>query len=640
MPLEQEAQQIPCQLLVRHQRRVLDDEFSYACIADTKRIGNYKPRLQSMKTKKRTFLTRQIRELSRITKLHQCSAKTLAGTVLASWCQINFPSLPCSTLPTSTKLAREKKLVAFLETLRTLDFIEGAYWLSSLYAIASDKNRRKKQAMFFTPPSLAKGLLDDLTKHDVNFTNRTFLDPACGGAAFLVPIALMMRETLLKNGITQRKMLQHIEKRLHGTDIDIVLCELSKQFLRMALHDDIQKTNYLPEFKIYRLNSLTELASLAGTIDMVVCNPPYRKVTINELKPLRKTFRNVIQAQPNLYGLFISLCLRFLREDGYAAIITPTSFLSGQYFSKLRSFLIQNTNVVHIGIVSRRQGVFIDVEQETALTILRRQVKASYHQRKTKISIVSLGGEYKNIGKSLLPNGGSVWPIPRSAEDIALLRTAETLKFRLSDYGYRIRIGAFVWNRDERPVYFSATELKTQKDKLAVPLIWSSDIKNNGFLHFDGMEKENGEPRFVNFGDKNHRSVIRRPSVLLQRVTSNEQSRRLIAAAIPQNILSDYGGFVGENHTVILEQVTDKPTLTPKQIAKIFSVDLIDRMFRCISGTTNVSSFELGQLSLPNPELLRQYLNVGIPAEEAVRMAYYTSNNMFSKTKIITQNHT
>jgi hypothetical protein len=109
--------------------------------------------------------------------------------------------------------------------------------------------------------------------------------------------------------------------------------------------------------------------------------------------------------------------------------------------------------------------------------------------------------------------------------------------------------------------------------------------------------------------------------VLLQRVTSNEQPKRLVAAAVPEDILDNYGGFVGENHTVILEQVIPEPALPPAQLAQLLGTPTVDRYFRCISGATNVSSFELNQLRLPDPSRLKKYLVQGHDIAEAARRA-------------------
>ena len=171
----------------------------------------------------------------------------------------------------------------------------------------------------------------------------------------------------------------------------------------------------------------------------------------------------------------------------------------------------------------------------------------------------------------------------------------------------------------------SVAEVNRRKIRTAVPLLWSSDIKSGGVLKFDGTKKENGEPCFVSFGDKYHCSIIRRVSVILQRVTSNDQPRRLIASVVPNELFNKYEGFVGENHTVILEQVVAKPALTPRQMVELLGSDVVDRAFRCISGATNVSAFELSQLPLPDPALLKRFIIRGNSIKDAVRKAVFGS---------------
>ncbi|WP_442783224.1 HsdM family class I SAM-dependent methyltransferase [Collimonas fungivorans] len=540
------------------------------------------------------------------------------GTLLSAWCNVDYKEIAQAELPVEKAFAADAKVVAFVDMLRAMTFLEAAYWLSSMYAMLSDENYRKTMAMFFTPTSLTNGLLDDLANQGVDFESQHFFDPACGGAAFLAPIAIRMRGSLKMKGVAARRILMHVESHLYGTDIDETLCELSRHFLRMALHTEICETGYQPQFKVHQADSLVELAPMFGKIDVVVCNPPYRKMASNEFDGLRELYDDVIEAQPNIYGLFIGLSVRLLKEGGLAALVTPTSFLSGQYFRKLRTFLVQNTEVAHIGMVSGRQGVFIDVEQETALTVFRRTSPSNRLQTTAKISVVSGSGQYENVGNCTLRNAGAVWPIPRSIEDVRLLKIAGISKFRFSDYGYRIRIGSYVWNRDKRSKYASISEVKKAKAYTALPLLWSRDISQDGRIEFDGEEMTGEEHRFVDLGNKNHRSAVTRPSVVLQRVTSNDQPRRLVAAPVPAQLFAMYGGFVGENHIVILEQDDDNPALNPSDMSKLLSTSTIDRYFRCISGAINVSAFELAQLALPDPARIKQEVRMGSSMDEAV----------------------
>lgn len=571
---------------------------------------------------KKTRFQRLVRGLIKTVHEGQITPEAVIGAALARWCSEAFPGLPRSGLPAPIALRRAPAVVAFVDFIRADELLEATYWLASAYAQLAGDERRKKLAMFFTPPSLTRRLLDDLAATGVDFASRSFCDPACGGAAFLAPIAMRMRDALGAKSATPAQVLEHVQAHLFGFDKDETLCKLSRHFLLMALQDEVVATGVVPQFQVIQGDSLRQVPYLVGALDVVVCNPPFRKMLASEVEAYFDEFSYIIEAQPNLYALFIALCVKLLAPGGTCALVTPTSFLSGQYFSKLRTFLMTQAKVLSIGMVSDRQGIFIDVQQETALTLVRREDNGHALSTVAEVCVVSRDGNYVDVGQCSLPNSGAAWPIPRSESDVALLRGAAKARARLADYGYAIRIGCFVWNRDTRTTYASAKSAARAKGRSAVPLLWSSDITADGGLRFDGLPKANKEPCFVNLGSKSHRSVVRRPSVLLQRVTSNEQPKRLVAAAVPEGILDKYGGFVGENHTVILEQVAPDPVLPPAQLAQLLATPTIDRYFRCISGAINVSSFELNQLCLPSPNRLKKFLAQGHDIAEAARRAW------------------
>jgi len=549
---------------------------------------------------------------------------TAVGTLLKMWCCFDYPELARSSLPTSSAFSRTSAAVNFVRLLREQEFLEATYWLSTAYAHISGSEYRKSLALFFTPPSLTRGLLNDLQRQGADFAEHTFLDPACGGAAFLAPVALRIRDLLRAKGWSGRRILHHIETHVVGYDLDAALCELSRHFLRMALHAEIATSGYRPVLNVRRANSLTALRSRLRTIDVVVCNPPYRKLSAYEVEPLRKAYGHIIEAQPNLYGVFFGLCVCLLRSGGIAALVSPTSFLSGHYFSRLRRFLAETVHVEHIGIVNNKVGVFKDVRQETALSIFRRmQPGQSGHdnghaQVAAKVSVVSPTGDYSAVGTCPLPANGMVWPIPRAEDDVALLQNANLRSARIADFGYAIRIGGFMWTRDQRPKFETLAHARKQKARSAVPLLWSSDIEPDGSLGFVESRMYNEEHRFVDMGSMSHPSVVRRPSVVCQRVTSNDQTRRLVCAVVPDEFLLRYGGFVGENHVVILEQAVAAPALSPVEMSALLRTEEVDRYFRCISGATNVSSFELSQLALPPASELRTALDSGVAMSIAV----------------------
>jgi len=567
----------------------------------------------------KTIFLRHVRALRAILQNRQLGPEVVVGSALARWCNESFPGLPRSGLQVDAQLEHDPVVGAFVDFVKGQSLLEAAYWLSSAYAQLVGEERRKQLAMFFTPPSLTGRLLDDLSTSGVDFAVRKFCDPACGGAAFLAPIATRMRDALREQGASPAQIIDHVQRHILGFDKDATLCKISKHFLLIVLKDEVVATGARPRFQVYQRDALLRSQHLFGTLDVVVCNPPFRKMPSAEVTHYLNDFADIIVVQPNLYSLFMTLCVKLLAPGGTCAVVTPTSFLSGQHFSKLRTFLMTQTAVLSIGMVSDRSGVFIDVEQETALTLSRRQETGCASAAETVVSVVARNGEYVNVGRCVLPNSGASWPIPRSESDVALLKNITKSSATLADYGYTPRIGAFVWNRDKRRTYPSAKSASQACGGMVVPLLWSSDISPDGHLRFTGNPKTNSEHCFVNLGtQKNRSSVVCRPSVLLQRVTSNDQSRRLVAAAVPKTLFETFGGFVGENHTIILEQVDPESALTPEELAQLLATPTLDRYFRCISGATNVSIFELGQLRLPDPSLLKFFLVQGYDMSSAV----------------------
>src|SRR5690606_32746387 len=101
-----------------------------------------------------------------------------------------------------------------------------------------------------------------------------------------------------------------------------------------------------------------------------------------------------------------------------------------------------------------------------------------------------------------------------------------------------------------------------------------------------------------------------------------DQPHRLVAAAVSRGVFDTHGGYIGENHVVIIEAVSERPALPPVKLARLLSTHIVDRYFRCISGATNVSAFELNQLALPDPDALVEPAIRGESMDEAVSSAY------------------
>lgn len=548
----------------------------------------------------------------------------IAGKIVMSilwlWQTSSYPKLQPVASHGLKKYINDSEVQQLAIWIAERSFLEATFWLSSAYALLVGAEYQNKHAMYFTPPLLADRLIDNLVSQGASLTQHVWKDPACGGGAFLTPVAARMADKLQKEGIPHKEIIQTIARNLVGSDIDSVLTTLSRNFVYMAMYEPICHANHIPNLNITRADSLVGRKASGSKIDVLICNPPYRKMARNEVDTYREEFNDVIEGQPNLYGLFMRKCLSLAGPNALIGLLTPTSYLSGQHFSRLRKRLTELSEVRQLDLIRQREGVFLGVEQETVLSIFKER---PHDARSTSSATVFVfeDEEFKDIGSFAPPSNGAAWAIPRNFGDASILKTAGMSPYRLSDYGYAARTGAYVYYRDRRPTFDARPE--PSLINTVFPLIWSSDIMTNGDLIHGRANKQEKRDTYIDMEDPNHTSVIRNPCVALQRITSPDQSRRLVGAAVPAEILQQSGGIVGENHVLFLEQMTDNPMVTPPQLAAILGSEIVDRLFRCMSGAVNVSIFELNQLSLPAPKQIRSLLvDAGLSVDEAVQLAF------------------
>ena len=537
------------------------------------------------------------------------SPRNLVGGILHLWLKTSYPRL---TRPRAEKKLLEAPIVAeFAAWASGLDLLTGAFWLGSAYASLSGNEARKQNSLYFTPPYLASRLLDNA---DEALLLGKIIDPACGGAAFLVPAAERVAKKLATRGYTSAQIVEYLEANLYGCDNDAFLCELSETFLRMVLSEHIESAGREPTLNIQLGDGLTAFENQVSTFSLVLCNPPYKKLAKAEAAPYLGPYADVIKGQPNLYTLFMRRSTRLLASKGKAVLLTPMSFLSGQYFSKLRQLLTQEGHVNKLDLIHEKEGVFLGAEQDSVITVWDKSGAAA----PTVINALSAESGCSAVGSLSLSKADKPWSVPRTHADNELVPFLQRPKHSLSSYGYKPRIGAIVVHRDKRGRYDQIDG--NIQAKHPIPIIWASDVGRDGVLRLnaDGRNEFN----FVNMESASSTCITRQPAVAVQRVTSHEQTRRLVCAPVSGTVISAYGGVVAENHVCLIERTAPSSSVTPELLSDILRTETMDRLFRCISGATNVSAYELMQLPLPNPKKVRTARKHGYTMEQAVRIGF------------------
>lgn len=469
-----------------------------------------------------------------------------------------------------------------------LDAVSAAFWLSTAYTSMLPTSFRARFGIFYTPPALTARLLDMAERAGADWRTWHVLDPACGGGAFLGPVALRMAESLRDREPSE--ILASIAGRLKGLEIDPFAAWLSQFFLESSLTRICAAAGTRLPRLVEVCDSLERVPD-SGMVDLVVGNPPYGRIGLST--ELRTRYRRSLYGHANLYGIFTDLALRWTKPNGLVAYVTPTSFLAGQYFKALRALMAADAPPVTFDVVESRQGVFEGVLQETMLSVYQRGGPPG----KTEVNRISVSAngtaEVLPVGTFQLPSNPSFpWLLPRHPDQAHLIDRLLRLPARLSDWGYRVSTGPLVWNRHK-------SQLRRVAGPGCAPLVWAESIAGPGEFVFRAS-KRNHEPYFKLL-DGDDWLCIDEPCVLLQRTTSKEQRRRLVAATLPVKLIDEFGSVVVENHINMVRPLNGAPEVSPDVIAALLNSDIVDSAFRCISGSVAVSAFELESLPLPSP---------------------------------------
>jgi Alw26I/Eco31I/Esp3I family type II restriction m6 adenine DNA methyltransferase len=264
--------------------------------------------------------------------------------------------------------------------------------------------RAKQSGCFFTPEFVARHLATVTITED----SASVLDPAVGGAAFLIEAYLRFTELGVDDAA----------ERLYGVDLDGVLCDLSAVvigFLAGTLGD----AHLTTRDHFVRGDSL--LASLdgaapgltwaewfpevmaSGGFDAVLMNPPYVQLKVNQsslparpsdsdevavfrqlgLEHARRAaqqlsaqlrahpeFRYAHGGVPDLPRFFIERALSLLRPAGRLACIVPSTFLADHRSKGVRRHLLTDHAVREIDLIPENARLFADVNQPTCLLVV------------------------------------------------------------------------------------------------------------------------------------------------------------------------------------------------------------------------------------------------------------------------------
>jgi adenine-specific DNA-methyltransferase len=479
-------------------------------------------------------------------------------------------------------------LAEFKSKIGKLPIAERHYWIGTLYTLLLSPTLRREQAAYFTPPHLADAIIDLAIDAGFDPTNHKVLDPAAGGAAFLSTIV----GRRLDLGLSRAGAI----KGLHGFEIDPGLAQIS-----IGLIAD--RVRYSFSRQIVKVcDALT--ADYQPDYDLVIANPPYGRIKPGDVD--EKYWGNVAhRGHVNKYALFAELSLRAAKPGGLVALVIPSSFRAGPLYDRLRAHIRKEGAVLALGTVAGREGMFADVAQDISVVLLR---KGMPHRVANCVRFPTLPPvDTDVVHRAKLPADPRLpWPTPSDND-------GHVGGARLADYGVDIRAGYFVWNRER-------DRLVATPRGNSYPLIWAKNVKAGRLCIPAG--KKGDKVDFVTFSQESV-AIIRTHAAVLQRTTNDKQPRRLVAALVDPKVVRTWGGFVSENHTIVL---TSRTKAWLKLVVALLNTKAVDDRYRRVSGTAAISVCLLRTLDIPPPARFSAALELTGGDPEAAATIAYTRN--------------
>lgn len=489
------------------------------------------------------------------------------------------------------------------------------YWIATYYALLMPAKKRRKLAAYFTPPHLAKYAIEKLLRLGIRPGISKILDPSSGGAAFLVPLAQAIAQDARGKQLDPRATLARIQETIAGIEIDKSLVKLSGLLLADLLADELAATRCKLRISIINGDTL-ENVEPAPSYDAVIGNPPYGRI-FRPTKAMLLRYAGVISdGYVNKYALFIQRAIAWTQPGGVICLIVPMSFLGGPYFAAVRKHILEQSVVISLDPIEERSELFMDVLCDVCVLTLRKKGPGQLPVAPTS-SQVCANRPSQLLGLLDIPGESTerIWALPDNAGNAAFF---DAESWSLHDYGYLLKTGYFVWNREKDRYREGQSPRKNE-----VPLYWAHNVRPNRvaqpLVKAPTLQKPFGFVR----SDKGSTAVVTSDAIVLQRTSNRRQKRRLIAGLVFQSNVVGGAGFVSENHTIlVVPQPGVVPTVPMRTLCRLLNSAAVDARFRRISGTVSVSVAALRALPLPSSSRVVDAFAASACDDQAAEEAY------------------
>ena len=460
------------------------------------------------------------------------------------------------------------------------------------YLSTVTKARRKSLGQFFTPMPIA-----DYMGNMAQFRGEIvhILDPGAGSGILTASII---------DNLIERNVTRFAIDLYENDDAVIPILERNMQMLQ----ENIFNRNMTFEYRIIKKNFILENQFIwtgmlsAEEYDVVICNPPYRKIGKDALEAL--AMRDIVYGQPNLYFLFMGMGARLLKKGGEFIYIVPRSFSSGLYFSAFRRWFLSEMQITNLHLFSSREAIGGSQDSVLQETVILRAIKTASKQSKIEISesrneycADAINSQLVDYSTCIKDDENSFLYFPTSREDALTLDFVNSWTSSLPELGFRMKTGQLVDFR-ERKWLSHTPETDT------IPLLWPFNFYGST-IRFP--VQVSGKPQYLKDNPSTKRLQMNRGSyLLLKRFTAKEEKRRLQCALLFEDDFSGYESLSTENHLNYISKTTG--AMTCEELYGLFVLlnsNYLDKYFRILNGSTQVNATEINAMPFPQIESIR-----------------------------------
>lgn len=469
---------------------------------------------------------------------------------------------------------------------------------------------RKQTGSYYTGLDFATVMCKDLIENFLTnnaldcLQNKTFFEP-CGGSGNF--IFAFLHELYSRDVSTE--FIEAFINNIYYCEVNPLAIKFYKGYLSKLLKHYFQisvseayfsehigsgllfdvsapKQEYIPLESIF--------PSLKNGVDILITNPPYKNFKAEKkhyenteryekdsqiYEEIKKLAQNHLiystNGTLNFYKLFVEeILIKYTKKDALVALLIPDSILSDKTCSKLRKYILLNSNVTSIKIIPEEADI-VDAQQGLC---------AIQISKKGKTSNIQLYNDFYN--NPLSKCNVNIETIAELSDDYNILPISEEeyKKLECLNKFPRIKDLPYIKNlRGELDITLNGKSITREKTEFMF-----LRGRNVNFYKYS-LSDEFVDPEFVERTQKN--IYIKRPRLICQQIVNKSKARRVAFALVPENmVLGNSCNFLS---------LDDNAPISLNYLLAILNSSIINWFFKISSSNNHINNYEIDEFPIP-----------------------------------------